>query len=173
MRLDIPILPITFVPHDQPPVRERFRWAYLIREHLAGLDSAATAHQEPSTYNPHSGFELRISKLCSRTRPESSSTNAPDPTRHKLCNVRARNTLPELFNIDDDRKEVPRKFHVELRYGDKDDDGDKARVLDLDANADSKFKMGEGRDLKEIAGKMKKVEQKGEAKVAEAEDEEG
>ncbi|CAN6685212.1 unnamed protein product [Malus baccata var. baccata] len=105
-------------------------------ECLAGLDSAVAAHQEPSTHNPHSGYELRRSKLCSRTRPKSSLTNAPDPTRRKLCNVKAWNTLSELFNIDDDRKGVPRKFHVELRYGDKDDGGDKARVLNLDADAD-------------------------------------
>ncbi|RXH98331.1 hypothetical protein DVH24_010656 [Malus domestica] len=79
----------------------------------------------------------------------------------------------ELFNIDNDRKGVSRKFHVELRYGDKDDGGDEARVLDLDTDADSEFKTGEGRDSKEIAGKMKKAEQKSEAMAAEAKDEEG
>ncbi|KAM2614224.1 hypothetical protein TB2_028877 [Malus domestica] len=134
-----------------------------LSERLAGLDSAA--HQEPLTQNPHSGSELRRSKSCSGTRPESSSANALDPTRRKSCNVRARNTLSELFNIDDDRKGVPRKFDVELRDGDKDDGGDEARVLDLDADAESEFKTmkelidlewekkkGEGRDSKEIAG---------------------
>ncbi|CAN6545646.1 unnamed protein product [Malus baccata var. baccata] len=58
-------------------------------------------------------------------------------------------------------------------YGDKDDGGDEARVLDLDAYAYLEFKTGEGRDSKKIAGKMKKAEQKGEAMTAEAEDEEG
>ncbi|RXH72456.1 hypothetical protein DVH24_012140 [Malus domestica] len=150
------------------------KWAYgdYLSECLAGLDSAAAVYQEPSTHNPHSGYEHQRSKFCSRTRPESSSTNTPDSTRRKSCSVRARNTLSKLFNIDDDRKGVPRKFHVELRYGDKDNGGDEARVLDLDADPDSKFKTCEGRDSKEIAGKMKKAEQKGEAMAAEAEDEE-
>ena len=52
---------------------------------------------------------------------------------------------------------MPRKFYVELRDGDKDHGEDQARVLDLNADADSEFKTGEG---KEIAVKMKKVEQK-------------
>ncbi|KAL6288313.1 hypothetical protein ACE6H2_012703 [Prunus campanulata] len=57
-----------------------------------------------------------------------------DPTRRKSCDVRARNTLSKLFNIDDNRKGLPRKFEVELRGEEqRDDSGDEARVLDSDA----------------------------------------
>ncbi|ONH99997.1 hypothetical protein PRUPE_6G061700 [Prunus persica] len=134
-----------------------------LSERLAGLDSAAAAaHPQPPTRNPHSGSELRRSKSCSGQRPESSSANAPDPTRRKSCDVRARNTLSELFNIDDDRKGLPRKFEVELRgEEEKNDSGDEARVLDSDAefktmkeliDLEWERKKGAGRDLKEIAG---------------------
>ncbi|XP_021802813.1 uncharacterized protein LOC110746892, partial [Prunus avium] len=94
--------------------------------------------------------------------PASSSANAPDPTRRKSCDVRARNTQSELFNIDDDRKGLPRKFEVELRGEEqRDDSGDEARVLDSDAefktmkeliDLEWERKKGAGRDLKEIAG---------------------
>ncbi|KAL6291512.1 hypothetical protein ACE6H2_009022 [Prunus campanulata] len=79
-----------------------------LSERLAGLDSAA-AHPQSPTRNPHSGSELRRSKSCSGQRPESSSANAPDPTQRKSCDVRAWNTLSELFNIDDDRKRPAQK----------------------------------------------------------------
>ncbi|BFG19888.1 hypothetical protein CerSpe_061620 [Prunus speciosa] len=85
-----------------------------------------------------------------------------DPTRRKSCDVRARNTLSELFNIDDDRKGLPRKFEVELRGEEqRDDSGDEARVLDSNAefktmkeliDLEWERKKGAGRDLKEIAG---------------------
>ncbi|KAM1226756.1 hypothetical protein ACFX13_006181 [Malus domestica] len=134
-----------------------------LSERLAGLDSAAAAHHEPPTQNPHSGSELRRCKSCAGTRPESSSENALDPTRRKSCDVRARNTLSELFNIDDDRKGVPRKFDVEVRDEEKNEGGDEGNVLDLDADAEFKTmkelidlewekKKGAGRDLKDIAG---------------------
>ncbi|RXH84740.1 hypothetical protein DVH24_033024 [Malus domestica] len=155
-----------------------------LSERLAGLDSAAAAHHEPPTQNPHSGSELRRCKSCAGTRPESSSENALDPTRRKSCDVRARNTLSELFNIDDDRKGVPRKFDVEVRDEEKNEGGDEGNVLDLDADAEFKTmkelidlewekKKGAGRDLKDIAGTFWGTTSEGEAMAAEAEDEEG
>ncbi|KAL6278968.1 hypothetical protein ACE6H2_022569 [Prunus campanulata] len=132
-----------------------------LSECLADLDSAA-AHPQSPTWNPHSGSDLQRSKSCSDQRPESSSANAPDPTRHKSCDVLAQNTLSELFNINDDRKGLPRKFEVKLRGEEqRDDNGDEARVLDSDAefktmkeliNLEWERKKGAGRDLKEITG---------------------
>ncbi|KAL6273559.1 hypothetical protein ACE6H2_024251 [Prunus campanulata] len=123
-------------------------------ERLAGL-----RFRSPPITDPESPFRVRAS---AQQRPESSSANAPDPTRRKFCDVQARNTLSELFNIDDDRKCLPRKFEVELRgEEERDDSGDEARVLDSDAEfkmmkelIDLKWerKKGAGRDLKEIAG---------------------
>lgn len=83
--------------------------------------------------------------------------------------MRIRNTLSELFNIDDERKGLPRRFELdlssqgfELKEEEEqvvEDNGDEIRVSDAEFKTMKELidlewqkKKGNGRDLREIAG---------------------
>ncbi|XVF46677.1 hypothetical protein PTKIN_Ptkin03bG0047000 [Pterospermum kingtungense] len=71
--------------------------ASCLRERLAGIqNNSPTTDTSPST----STSRLRRSKSCSGGHNPSSSSAASEP-RRKSCDVRARNTLHDLFAIDD------------------------------------------------------------------------
>ncbi|XP_050369422.1 protein OCTOPUS [Argentina anserina] len=139
-----------------------------LSERLAGLDSSAAGPAPQTAQTAHS--KLRRSKSCCGTRPESSSY-PPEPPRRKSCDVRNRNTLSELFNIDDDRKGVPRKLEIkssrlglELKEAPppaeaEEQNGEEARVSDAEfktmkelIDLELQRKKGNVRDLREIAG---------------------
>lgn len=140
-----------------------------LSERLAGLDSASSSAAAggavpPTSQTAHSGpSELRRSKSCCGTRPE----YPPEPPRRKSCDVRNRNTLSELFNIDDDRKGLPRNFEIEpsghgfelKEAPPEEENGDEIRVSDAELKTMKELidlelqrKKGNGRDLREIAG---------------------
>ncbi|XP_062016705.1 protein OCTOPUS-like [Rosa rugosa] len=137
-----------------------------LSERLAGLDSSSPS-AAVAPQNAHSGSsELRRSKSCCGTRPESSAY-PPEPPRRKSCDVRNRNTLSELFNIDDHRKGLPRRFEIdssgqgfELKEEPEEEhNGDETRASDAEfktmkelIDLELQRKKGNGRDLREIAG---------------------
>ncbi|KAF5446777.1 hypothetical protein F2P56_032380 [Juglans regia] len=81
--------------------------ASCLRERLASIDPA-TRHEIPTT---SAAAVLRRSKSFSA---EGSSAAASEPPRRRSCDVRARSTLWDLFNVDDERKGLNRRFEVEL-----------------------------------------------------------
>ncbi|XP_015896911.3 protein OCTOPUS [Ziziphus jujuba] len=86
--------------------------AICLRERLAGIDP--DTRQETPTQNISSRSELRRTKSCSGTKPDCFLNPSSDPPRRRSCDVRARNTLWELFNRDDEKKGTVKKFEVEL-----------------------------------------------------------
>ncbi|KAB1225772.1 hypothetical protein CJ030_MR1G005297 [Morella rubra] len=78
-------------------------------ERLASVDPDTRHEIPPTTEN---AAVLRRSKSFSAGG--SSSAAASEPPRRKSCDVRVRGTLWDLFNLDDERKGVNRRFEVEL-----------------------------------------------------------
>ncbi|PON62798.1 hypothetical protein TorRG33x02_278140 [Trema orientale] len=100
--------------HRHPSIPITGFCASCLRERLAGIEASAAASHEAPTRDQHSsGSELRRSKSCSGPKSEALS-NPSDPPRRRSCDVRARNTLWNLFNLDDERRGTARKFEVEL-----------------------------------------------------------
>ncbi|KAF7816068.1 UPF0503 protein [Senna tora] len=85
--------------------------ASCLRERLAGIDSS-NDHEYPDQEVQHTA-ELRRTKSCSGSGLAPSASTVSEP-RRRSCEVRARSTLWDLFNIDDERKGLNRKFEVEL-----------------------------------------------------------
>lgn len=83
--------------HRHPTVPVTGFCASCLRERLAGFDSPS-ADESP---------ELRRTKSCSGGR-DAPSTAASEP-RRRSCEVRARSSLSDLFNIDDHKKKRPNK----------------------------------------------------------------
>ncbi|KAJ7964126.1 hypothetical protein O6P43_013990 [Quillaja saponaria] len=88
--------------------------ASCLRERLAGIESSK-CHEYPAE-NFHSTAELRRTKSCSGSGAASvgSFPTIVSEPRRKSCEAGARNTLWNLFNLDDRRKGVNRKFDFEL-----------------------------------------------------------
>ncbi|OMO84244.1 hypothetical protein CCACVL1_10929 [Corchorus capsularis] len=96
--------------------------ASCLRERLAGIQSSS-----PST-NTASTSQLRRSKSCSGGPHPSSSSAASEP-RRKSCDVRAHNTLNDLFAIDDKIKtlnveHLPSKVEVFQSFEEEEEEGE-------------------------------------------------
>ncbi|KAI4305181.1 hypothetical protein L6164_028564 [Bauhinia variegata] len=88
--------------------------AACLRERLAGIDSS-TGHED-AVEESHCSAELRRTKSCSGSRAAAvdGSTATVSEPRRRSCEVRARNTLSDLFDLDDEKKGLNRKFGVKL-----------------------------------------------------------
>ncbi|XP_062085121.1 protein OCTOPUS-like [Humulus lupulus] len=171
--------------HRHPSIPITGFCASCLRERLAGIEAAVnndtpTRNQAAAGAASSSGSELRRSKSCSGPKSEVFA-NPPDPTRRRSCDVRAqaRNSLWNLFNLDDERKGTAGKFEVELgnlgfklkeEHGDGNENGNEGaiRVSEREVRVEEdgfesktmkefidlecKKKKGTGRDLKDIAG---------------------
>ncbi|XP_060963649.1 protein OCTOPUS-like [Cannabis sativa] len=170
--------------HRHPSIPITGFCASCLRERLVGIE--ASVNNDTPTRNQagsgsgagaasSSGSELRRSKSCNGPKSEVFA-NPSDPTRRRSCDVRARNSLYNLFNLDDERKGTAGKFEVELgnlRFELKEEDrnGNEGEIrvsehglldeedgcelrpmkefIDLECK---KKKKGTGKDLKDIAG---------------------
>ncbi|KAK4275200.1 hypothetical protein QN277_018326 [Acacia crassicarpa] len=85
--------------------------ASCLRERLAGIESSAG--HEYSEQEVQLAPRLRRTKSCSGSGQLASASAISEP-RRRSCEVRARSTLWDLFNLDNEKKGMNRKFEVEL-----------------------------------------------------------
>lgn len=164
--------------HRHPSIPITGFCASCLRERLAGIEASVnnetpSRNQAAAGAASSSGSELRRSKSCSGPKSEVFA-NPPDPTRRRSCDVRARNSLWNLFNLDDERKGTVGKFEVELgnlgfklkeEHGDGNGNEGEIRVPEREVRVEEdgvdlktmkefidlecKKKKGTGRDLKD------------------------
>ncbi|EEF41843.1 protein OCTOPUS [Ricinus communis] len=143
--------------------------ASCLRERLAGIDP--DTHQE--TPITHLAAELRRSKSyscssnpnnnASSTTSTSTTNTASDQPRRKSCDVRARNTLSDLFNLDDKKRfSLNHKLKVEnlgleLKEEEENEveirgfeEGSGGNVIGSERNLDNFDKDGEFKTMKEF-----------------------
>ncbi|XP_061347193.1 protein OCTOPUS-like [Gastrolobium bilobum] len=94
--------------HRHPTIPITGFCASCLRERLAGIDS-----HDDSTPPP----DLRRTKSCSG-RGDPSVASASEP-RRRSCEVRPRNTLSDLFSLDDERKSRNRKLNLDVETGEE------------------------------------------------------